>query len=69
MNLIGIEIFSVLLQILAFNGKPVKNLKSLANMVDNCEDEFMKFDLEYDQVSLSLPYGYLVTDTLLRIAY
>ncbi|KAH1080707.1 hypothetical protein J1N35_020468 [Gossypium stocksii] len=41
-------------QVLAFNGKPVKNLKSLANMVDNCNDEYLRFDLEYQQVS-SLP--------------
>ncbi|KAF9667835.1 hypothetical protein SADUNF_Sadunf15G0064600 [Salix dunnii] len=37
-------------QVLAFNGKPVKNLKSLANMVESCDDEFLKFDLEYDQI-------------------
>lgn len=37
-------------QVLAFNGNPVKNLKSLANMVENCDDEFLKFDLEYDQI-------------------
>ncbi|XP_050223890.1 protease Do-like 9 [Mercurialis annua] len=37
-------------QVLAFNGKPVKNLKSLANMVENCNDEFLKFDLDYDQI-------------------
>jgi hypothetical protein len=43
------------MQVVAFNGKPVKNLKSLANMVENFDDEFLKFDLEYDQVlSLSL---------------
>ncbi|CAO2818242.1 unnamed protein product [Amaranthus hypochondriacus] len=36
--------------VLKFNGKPVKNLKSLANMVESCEDEFMKFDLDYDQI-------------------
>ncbi|KAL8143915.1 hypothetical protein V2J09_016947 [Rumex salicifolius] len=39
-------------QILEFNGKPVKNLKSLAHMVEACEDEFMKFDLEYEQVAV-----------------
>jgi hypothetical protein len=38
-------------QVLAFNGQPVKNLKNLATMVENCKDEFLKFDLEYDQVS------------------
>ncbi|KAG5223072.1 hypothetical protein OIU78_016892 [Salix suchowensis] len=37
-------------QVVAFNGKPVKNLKSLANMVENFDDEFLKFDLEYDQI-------------------
>ncbi|XP_010029214.1 protease Do-like 9 [Eucalyptus grandis] len=37
-------------QVLAFNGEPVKNLKSLANMVENCEDEYLRFDLEYQQV-------------------
>ena len=33
----------------------MKNLKSLANMVENCDDEFLKFDLEYDQVSSFSP--------------
>ncbi|GJM86809.1 hypothetical protein PR202_ga02703 [Eleusine coracana subsp. coracana] len=37
-------------QVLAFNGQPVKNLKNLATMVENCKDEFLKFDLEYDQI-------------------
>ncbi|EEF52040.1 protease Do-like 9 [Ricinus communis] len=37
-------------QVLAFNGKPVKNLKSLANMVESCNDEFLKFELEYEQI-------------------
>lgn len=37
-------------QVLAFNGEPVKNLKSLASMVEKCIDEFLKFDLEYQQV-------------------
>uniref|UniRef100_A0A1S3XDE6 Protease Do-like 9 n=1 Tax=Nicotiana tabacum TaxID=4097 RepID=A0A1S3XDE6_TOBAC len=36
-------------QVLAFNGKPIKNLKSLANMVEACKKEYMKFDLDYDQ--------------------
>ncbi|XLU57430.1 hypothetical protein S245_052078, partial [Arachis hypogaea] len=36
-------------QVLAFNGKPVKNLKGLATMVENCDDESLKFDLEYQQ--------------------
>ncbi|KAI3768695.1 hypothetical protein L2E82_19525 [Cichorium intybus] len=37
-------------QVLAFNNKPVRNLKSLADMVENCNEEFLKFDLEYDQI-------------------
>ncbi|OEL20967.1 Protease Do-like 9 [Dichanthelium oligosanthes] len=37
-------------QVLAFNGQPVKNLKNLVIMVENCKDEFLKFDLEYDQI-------------------
>ncbi|XP_062116341.1 protease Do-like 9 [Humulus lupulus] len=37
-------------QVLAFNGKPVKNLKSLASMVESCDDEFLRFDLEYQQI-------------------
>ncbi|CAH9092399.1 unnamed protein product [Cuscuta epithymum] len=37
-------------QVIAFNGKRVKNLKSLANMVETCEEEYLTFDLEYDQV-------------------
>ncbi|XP_028786009.1 protease Do-like 9 isoform X2 [Neltuma alba] len=37
-------------QVLAFNGKPVKNLKSLVFMVESCDDEYMKFDLEYQQI-------------------
>ncbi|QHN96010.1 DEAD-box ATP-dependent RNA helicase [Arachis hypogaea] len=38
-----------LVVVLAFNGKPVKNLKGLATMVENYDDEFLKFDLEYQQ--------------------
>ncbi|KAJ9130502.1 hypothetical protein P3X46_034471 [Hevea brasiliensis] len=37
-------------QVLAFNGQPVKNLKNLADMVESCDDEFLKFDLEYQQI-------------------
>ncbi|KAL6861312.1 hypothetical protein ACP4OV_017012 [Aristida adscensionis] len=38
------------IQVLAFNGTPVKNLKHLASMVENCKEEFLKFDLDYDQM-------------------
>lgn len=41
-------------QVIAFNGNPVTNLKTLASMVESCNDEFMKFNLDYDQVSLSV---------------
>ncbi|CAK9138640.1 unnamed protein product [Ilex paraguariensis] len=37
-------------QVHAFNGQPVKNLKGLASMVESCNDEFLKFDLEYQQI-------------------
>ncbi|KAG8378963.1 hypothetical protein BUALT_Bualt07G0039100 [Buddleja alternifolia] len=37
-------------QVLAFNGQPVKNLKSLATMVESCNDEYLKFDLDYQQI-------------------
>ncbi|XP_038984047.1 protease Do-like 9 [Phoenix dactylifera] len=37
-------------QVLSFNGQPVKNLKTLASMVENCDEEFLQFDLEYQQI-------------------
>ncbi|KAJ4729166.1 Protease Do-like 9 [Melia azedarach] len=37
-------------QVLSLNGKPVWNLKSLADMVESCEDEFLQFVLEYQQI-------------------
>uniref|UniRef100_A0A5B7BLY0 Putative Protease Do-like 9 n=1 Tax=Davidia involucrata TaxID=16924 RepID=A0A5B7BLY0_DAVIN len=37
-------------QVLAFNGKSITNLKSLASMVETCDEEFLKFDLEYQQI-------------------
>ncbi|KAL7161596.1 hypothetical protein ACSBR2_042127 [Camellia fascicularis] len=39
-------------QVLAFNGQPVKNLKSLVSMVESCGDEFLKFDLDYQQIAV-----------------
>uniref|UniRef100_A0A0A9EZ86 Protease Do-like PDZ domain-containing protein n=1 Tax=Arundo donax TaxID=35708 RepID=A0A0A9EZ86_ARUDO len=39
------------IQVLAFNGTPVKNLKHLATMVEQCDEEFLKFDLDYDQAA------------------
>ena len=37
-------------RVFAFNGQPVRNLKILANMVNNCNDEYLRFDLEYQQI-------------------
>ncbi|KAL3618025.1 Protease Do-like 9 [Castilleja foliolosa] len=37
-------------QVLAFNGQPVKNLKSLASMVESCNEKYLKFDLELEQI-------------------
>ncbi|KAL6960640.1 Protease Do-like 9 [Sarracenia purpurea var. burkii] len=37
-------------QVLAFNGNPVKNLKNLVRMVESCDEEFLKFDLEHQQI-------------------
>ncbi|XP_022862937.1 protease Do-like 9 [Olea europaea var. sylvestris] len=37
-------------QVHAFNGKHITNLKSLASMVESCEEEFLKFDLECEQI-------------------
>ncbi|CAL5046997.1 unnamed protein product [Urochloa decumbens] len=38
------------IQVLSFNGTPVKNLKHLATMVEECDEPFLKFDLDYDQL-------------------
>lgn len=44
------KIILLSVQVLTFNGMPVKDLKSLASMVENCDDEYLKFGLEYNQV-------------------
>jgi hypothetical protein len=36
-------------QVLAFNGAPVRSLKQLAELVLACTDPFMRFDLEYHE--------------------
>ncbi|XP_062233212.1 protease Do-like 9 [Phragmites australis] len=38
------------IQVLAFNGTLIKNLRHLVTMVEECNEEFLKFDLDYDQV-------------------
>ncbi|KAI3843884.1 hypothetical protein MKX03_036980 [Papaver bracteatum] len=40
--------------VLAFNGYPVKNMKGLDSMVENCADEYLIFELDYQQVFFSL---------------
>ncbi|KAI3884401.1 hypothetical protein MKW92_045994, partial [Papaver armeniacum] len=37
-------------EVFAFNGYPVKNLKGLASMVENCVDEYLKFELDYQHI-------------------
>jgi S1-C subfamily serine protease len=37
-------------QVRAFNGEPVRNLRHLAEMVLNCKERFMKFDVEYHEL-------------------
>ncbi|CAO2818243.1 unnamed protein product [Amaranthus hypochondriacus] len=37
-------------QVIAVNGKQVKNLKSLINQIESCTDEFLKFDLEFNKI-------------------
>ncbi|KAI3896490.1 hypothetical protein MKX03_013590 [Papaver bracteatum] len=38
------------LMVTAINGNSVRNLKNLANMVENCTDEFLKFELDYQKI-------------------
>lgn len=45
------------LQVLAFNGTPVRNLKHLANMVETCDGQFLRFDLEYQQVNICVIFA------------
>lgn len=56
---IYVTIFILLLssQVTAVNGKPVKNLKSFTSMVESCSEEYLKFDLEFNKVFLSLLYS------------
>ncbi|GLJ14809.1 hypothetical protein SUGI_0240630 [Cryptomeria japonica] len=37
-------------QVLAFNGVQVRNLRHLAEMVESCDDEFLQFSLDYQQI-------------------
>ena len=38
-------------QVHKVNGKAVKNLSDLTKQIENCRDEYLRFDLEYNQVS------------------
>ena len=49
------------LQILALNGTPVRNLKQLANMVENCDEKFLRFDLEHQQVKDSVELSFTLS--------
>ena len=39
-------------QVHKVNGKAVKNLSDLTKQIENCRDEYLRFDLEYNQVRL-----------------
>ena len=41
-------------QVHQVNGKPVKNLSDLTRQIEGCEDQYLRFDLEYNQVSGAL---------------
>merc|ERR1712048_347764 len=40
-------------EVLAFNGIPIRNLKQLADLVDACEDKYMRFELADRNVVVS----------------
>uniref|UniRef100_A0A061QUQ1 Protease do-like 9 isoform 1 n=2 Tax=Tetraselmis sp. GSL018 TaxID=582737 RepID=A0A061QUQ1_9CHLO len=42
------DIYNV--QVKSFNGVPLKNLSHLKQLVEECTEEYMKFDLEYSEV-------------------
>ena len=37
-------------QVHQVNGKPVKNLSDLTRQIEGCQDQYLRFDLEYNQV-------------------
>ncbi|KAA6422597.1 MAG: protease Do-like 9-like [Trebouxia sp. A1-2] len=37
-------------QVHQVNGKPVKNLSDLTRQIEGCEDQYLRFDLEYNQL-------------------
>ena len=40
-------------QVHKFNGKAAKNLSDLTKQIENCRDEYFRFDLEYNQVNFN----------------
>lgn len=40
----------MLLQVHQFNGTPVRNLNHLVEMVVQCKEHYMRFDLDYEEV-------------------
>jgi hypothetical protein len=42
---------SLLAQVMSFNRTPIRNLSHLSVMVARCSDEFMRFDLDFGEVS------------------
>ncbi len=41
-------------QVHQVNGKPVKNLLDLTRQIEGCQDQYLRFDLEYNQVGGAL---------------
>lgn len=41
-------------QVHQVNGKPVKNLSDLTKQIEGCTDQYLRFDLEYNQVRIVL---------------
>ena len=37
-------------QVHQVNGKPVNNLSDLTRQIEGCQDQYLRFDLEYNQV-------------------
>jgi hypothetical protein len=39
----------LLLQVVALNGVKVSNMRHLVSLVDGCSDDYLHFDLDYNQ--------------------
>lgn len=49
------------IQVLKFNGTPVRNLRHLTELVSDCKEKYMRFDLAY---RVSIAFG-CITEVLL----